>query len=150
MDMRQLDINQCPDDYHTPNAFKNTHKCDRRTSYVSLHLTHPPIIPLMIRFVSVCADSGSRLRERRLQMRMSARLRVSFRGFNHVLRRTACGVRVPEHHEQQGDSLRSVQVPISWCCWHQRAAHAHRWLHHFLDFLHASPSPINCCNNRMQ
>lgn len=36
MDMRQLDINQCPDDYHVPNAFKNTHKCDQSTSYVSL------------------------------------------------------------------------------------------------------------------
>uniref|UniRef100_U5ENY5 Putative g-protein coupled receptor signaling pathway n=1 Tax=Corethrella appendiculata TaxID=1370023 RepID=U5ENY5_9DIPT len=33
MDMLQLDINQCPDDYHTPNAFKNTHKCDEKTSY---------------------------------------------------------------------------------------------------------------------
>lgn len=37
MDMRQLDINQCPDDYHTPNAFKNTHKCDEKSSYVSLY-----------------------------------------------------------------------------------------------------------------
>lgn len=35
MDMRQLDINQCPADYHTPNAFKNTHKCDEKSSYVS-------------------------------------------------------------------------------------------------------------------
>lgn len=35
MDMMQLDINQCDDDYHVPNAFKNTHKCDAKTSYVS-------------------------------------------------------------------------------------------------------------------
>lgn len=35
MDMLQMDINQCDDDYFIPNAFKNTHKCDRKTSYVS-------------------------------------------------------------------------------------------------------------------
>lgn len=35
MDMMQLDINQCDDAYHVPNAFKNTHKCDAKTSYVS-------------------------------------------------------------------------------------------------------------------
>lgn len=35
MNMLQLDINQCPDDYYVPNAFKNTHKCDEKTSYVS-------------------------------------------------------------------------------------------------------------------
>lgn len=35
MDMLQLDINQCPDNYYTPNAFKNTHKCDDKSSYVS-------------------------------------------------------------------------------------------------------------------
>ncbi|XP_063705468.1 uncharacterized protein LOC134834659 [Culicoides brevitarsis] len=33
MDIQQLDINQCPDDYFVPNAFKNTHKCDKKTSY---------------------------------------------------------------------------------------------------------------------
>lgn len=33
--MLQMDINQCDDDYFIPNAFKNTHKCDRKTSYVS-------------------------------------------------------------------------------------------------------------------
>lgn len=36
MNMLQLDINQCPDDYFVPNAFKNTHKCDEKTSYVSI------------------------------------------------------------------------------------------------------------------
>lgn len=35
MDMMQLDINQCPDWYYEPNAFKNTHKCDEQSSYVS-------------------------------------------------------------------------------------------------------------------
>lgn len=34
MDLIQLDINQCDDDYYVPNFFKGTHKCDRRTSYV--------------------------------------------------------------------------------------------------------------------
>ncbi|XP_076259463.1 uncharacterized protein LOC143195864 [Rhynchophorus ferrugineus] len=33
MDMLKLDINQCPDKYYVPNAFKDTHKCDQRTSY---------------------------------------------------------------------------------------------------------------------
>nr|WOZ29507.1 G-protein coupled receptor 158 [Locusta migratoria] len=33
MDLMQLDINQCPDKYYVPNAFKGTHKCDRKTSY---------------------------------------------------------------------------------------------------------------------
>lgn len=36
MDMLQLDINQCPDWYYEPNAFKNTHKCDEQSSYVSI------------------------------------------------------------------------------------------------------------------
>jgi len=36
MDMMQLDINQCPDWYYEPNAYKNTHKCDEQTSYVSI------------------------------------------------------------------------------------------------------------------
>ena len=35
MDIKMLDINQCPADYYTPNAFKRTHKCDDKTSYVS-------------------------------------------------------------------------------------------------------------------
>ena len=35
MDIKMLDINQCPGDYYTPNAFKRTHKCDDKTSYVS-------------------------------------------------------------------------------------------------------------------
>merc|ERR1711936_1093525 len=33
MDIKMLDVNQCPNDYHTPNAFKRTHKCDEKTSY---------------------------------------------------------------------------------------------------------------------
>lgn len=35
MDIKMLDIDQCPDAYHVPNAFKDTHKCDERSSYVS-------------------------------------------------------------------------------------------------------------------
>ena len=30
---RMLDIDQCPDKYYVPNAFKDTHKCDEKTSY---------------------------------------------------------------------------------------------------------------------
>lgn len=33
MDIRMLDINQCPNHYHVPNAFKRTNKCDERSSY---------------------------------------------------------------------------------------------------------------------
>ena len=36
MDIKKLDINQCPGEYYTPNAFKRTHKCDDKTSYVSV------------------------------------------------------------------------------------------------------------------
>ena len=35
MDIMMLDIDQCPDKYYVPNAFKDTHKCDDRSSYVS-------------------------------------------------------------------------------------------------------------------
>ena len=35
MEIKKLDISQCPGDYFTPNAFKRTHKCDDKTSYVS-------------------------------------------------------------------------------------------------------------------
>ncbi|KAK7868072.1 hypothetical protein R5R35_005539 [Gryllus longicercus] len=33
MDLLKLDINQCPDKFYVPNAFKDTHKCDKKTSY---------------------------------------------------------------------------------------------------------------------
>jgi len=33
MNIRMLDIDQCPDRYWAPNAFKDTHKCDDKTSY---------------------------------------------------------------------------------------------------------------------
>ena len=36
MDIRMLDIDQCPGKYHVPNAFKDTHKCDDKSSYVSI------------------------------------------------------------------------------------------------------------------
>lgn len=39
MDLQTLDINQCVGKYHTPNAFKETNKCDLKTSYVSLRQT---------------------------------------------------------------------------------------------------------------
>lgn len=37
MDLLKLDINQCPDDYYVANAFKDTNKCDKKTSYVSYY-----------------------------------------------------------------------------------------------------------------
>merc|ERR1711988_1485890 len=33
MDIKMLDIDQCPDKYYIPNAFKDTHKCDEKSSY---------------------------------------------------------------------------------------------------------------------
>lgn len=38
MDLLQLDINQCPDEFYEPNAFKSTNKCDEKTSYVSAYM----------------------------------------------------------------------------------------------------------------
>lgn len=36
MDLLKLDLNQCGDDYWVANAFKDTNKCDQKTSYVSI------------------------------------------------------------------------------------------------------------------
>ncbi|XP_053597227.1 uncharacterized protein LOC103576728 isoform X1 [Microplitis demolitor] len=33
MNLMDMDINQCDDKFYVPNAFKGTHKCDRKTSY---------------------------------------------------------------------------------------------------------------------
>lgn len=33
VDLLKLDINQCPEDYHVQNAFKDSHHCDRQSSY---------------------------------------------------------------------------------------------------------------------
>ncbi|XP_032681371.1 uncharacterized protein LOC116848905 [Odontomachus brunneus] len=33
MDLLQVDINQCDDKFYRPNAFKDTHKCHKKTSY---------------------------------------------------------------------------------------------------------------------
>lgn len=35
MDVLNLDIVQCPSEYYVQNAFKDTHRCDRKTSYVT-------------------------------------------------------------------------------------------------------------------
>lgn len=37
MSLMSLDINQCNQEYHVPNAFKNTDKCDKQTTYVSIN-----------------------------------------------------------------------------------------------------------------
>lgn len=36
MSLMSLDINQCNQEYHVPNAFKNTDKCDKHTTHVSI------------------------------------------------------------------------------------------------------------------
>lgn len=38
MPLLNLDINQCPQKFYEPNAFKGTHKCDQRSSYVRQYL----------------------------------------------------------------------------------------------------------------
>lgn len=38
MPLLNLDINQCPHKFYEPNAFKGTHKCDQRSSYVLQYL----------------------------------------------------------------------------------------------------------------
>jgi hypothetical protein len=124
--MRVLDINQCPDDYHTPNAFKNSHKCDRKTSYVSHPLIWKQNSANNLLF-SVCSNPRPRLRERWLQVRVPARIRVSIRRSDNILRRPAGRVRIPEHHERQGDEIRLIQVPISRCRWNQGIANTHCW-----------------------
>jgi hypothetical protein len=53
MKLLQLDINQCPDKFYVPNAFKDTHKCDKRTSYVSVR------VPILSFFVIVQSHSSS-------------------------------------------------------------------------------------------
>ena len=32
MKLEELDMNQCSDEFHVKNAFKNTHKCDRKST----------------------------------------------------------------------------------------------------------------------
>ena len=60
MDLQTLDINQCPAKYHTPNAFKDTNKCDLKTSYVSFVLSlspkrnFEPLILFLCLFCSAC------------------------------------------------------------------------------------------------
>ena len=57
MDIRMLDIDQCPDKYHVPNAYKDTHKCDDKSSYVrkaSYNLLAPYVDQSLIFLYSVC------------------------------------------------------------------------------------------------
>lgn len=81
MDMRQLDINQCPSDYHTPNAFKNTHKCDPKTSYVSkkikslksiLKLCHFSAFQFSVVGLKVAAISASAFKDTSIHLRISS------------------------------------------------------------------------------
>lgn len=64
MDIKALDINQCPGDYYTPNAFKRTHKCDDKTSYVSLIcLFSEKVFNVLL---SVCANPRKRIQDWRI------------------------------------------------------------------------------------
>jgi len=105
MDLLQVDINQCDDKFYQPNAFKDTHKCDRKTSYVSrlIILLNMIISDIFINvkyykhidicnFISinrnviseeailnvfvVCTYSWKRIRNRWIQMRMQTGFRV--------------------------------------------------------------------------
>ena len=42
----ELDINQCPQEYHIPNAFKATARCHYESTYVSISLYIPQHEPL--------------------------------------------------------------------------------------------------------
>lgn len=46
MDLLKLDVVQCPNEYYVQNPFKDTHRCDRKTSYVSSSLLMIDIITL--------------------------------------------------------------------------------------------------------
>ena len=48
----QLDMNQCPQDYFVPNAFKDTARCHYETTYVST-------FPLIEFFTQVLSVQGS-------------------------------------------------------------------------------------------
>ncbi|XP_022825791.1 uncharacterized protein LOC111355913 isoform X1 [Spodoptera litura] len=45
MALMSLDINQCPDKYYVPNAFKGTDKCDRSSSYAETPVGVGPVAP---------------------------------------------------------------------------------------------------------
>lgn len=51
MDLLQLDVNQCSDQYYVPNAFKDTHKCDKKSSYVSMCLLFSLMTAETIEFI---------------------------------------------------------------------------------------------------
>lgn len=158
MDLLHLDINQCPDEFYEPNAFKNTNKCDEQSSYVSCRRINLIILKLnnFIFLSSVRSHPRPRLRKRRLQMRVQAGLRVSVRGSNHVLRRPVGGGRIPEHCDGQGISLRSVPVPIGGgrCNQSNRRPYFHRLVRSLsraqgesliIDIVECNmPSPCNC------
>ena len=66
MDIRMLDIDQCPDKYHVPNAYKDTHKCDDKSSYVRIDflndfLTAELMPNSFYLLLVVCANFGPRL-----------------------------------------------------------------------------------------
>ena len=126
MDMLKLDINQCDEKFYVPNAFKGTHKCHRKSSYVSFSSRRTPstILSLDLAYffqltIALCsavrADTRQRLRDRGIQVRMQAGLRVSLRRCHNVLRWTTRRGRIHEYRSRHRHPLRHVQVPISRC-----------------------------------
>lgn len=63
MRLLELDINQCPDTYYVPNAFKDTHKCDKKTSYVSIVISASSFLIMQLclrnKMVSMMFQHGS-------------------------------------------------------------------------------------------
>lgn len=145
VDMLQMDINQCDNDYYVPNAFKGTHKCDRKTSYVSASSLfwysksgvfvassnnklkiNNKIIQNSFVSLTVCADFGTFIHHRRVQVRMSTGIRISIWRFNHILRWPIGRGRIRKYREWWQNSLRSIQVPIGRRC----CITSHTFRHH--------------------
>lgn len=59
----------------------------------------------------MCPDRGSRVRHRRLQVRVPPGLRVPLRGPRHLLRRNEAGRGVPQHGAGAEELVRHLQVP---------------------------------------
>lgn len=67
MDLLQLDVNQCSDQYYVPNAFKDTHKCDKKSSYVSIFLLFSLMTAETIEFIKILYDLPGFAREIKVQ-----------------------------------------------------------------------------------
>lgn len=142
MDIKKLDINQCPGDYFTPNAFKRTHKCDDKTSYVSIYKYSKNWISFINISFPVCANSRQRFQDWRLQMHVQTRIWISFWGSYWLLWRTEVGCRVPEPGGGQTQLVRHVQMSSCWCLWPLILHHHHGVCCHPLHLPQTRPPQI--------